>query len=103
MTSFIFPYFHLFIEAEKNVGVPNEKPWITSKSDNEGTKVILNPGDMLVYKGNICEHWREPFTGNECVQVFLHYNNIKTKGSDTNFYDTRPHIGLSNYFKGVKL
>jgi len=93
----------IFIEAEKNVGVPNEKPWITSESDNKGTKVILNPGDMLVYKGNICEHWREPFTGNECVQVFLHYNNIKTKGSDTNFYDTRPHIGLPNYFKGMKL
>jgi len=73
-------------------------------SDNtKGTKVILNPGDMLVYKGNILEHWRDEFNGDHCVQVFLHYNNLETKGSAENIFDTRPHIGLPAWFKGKKI
>ena len=35
----------------------------------EGIAVNLSPGDMLVYKGNILEHWREPFEGERCTQV----------------------------------
>ena len=40
---------------------------------------MLKPGDMLVYKGMILEHWREAFIGQDCAQVFLHYNNTKSK------------------------
>jgi hypothetical protein len=61
-------------------------------------KINLNPGDMLIYRGNILEHWREKFTGKECVQVFLHYNDKKTKDADLNKYDTRPHLGLPDSF-----
>ena len=48
---------------------------------------------MLVYKGNILEHWRNKFEGEECFQVFLHYNK-KTKDSEINLFDGRPHLGL---------
>ena len=65
----------------------------------KGVKVDLKPGDMLVYRGNELEHWREPFKGKDCAQVFLHYNNTKTKGSKENIYDRRPHLGLPAYFK----
>jgi hypothetical protein len=58
---------------------------------------------MLVYKGNILEHWRDAFEGEDCGQVFLHYNNRATAGSDDNIYDGRPHLGLPPYFKGMKL
>ena len=58
---------------------------------------------MLVYKGNLCEHWRETFEGEDCAQVFLHYNNEATKGSNDNIYDGRPHLGLPSYFKRRKL
>ena len=58
---------------------------------------------MLVYKGMILEHWREPFIGKDCAQVFLHYNDQKSKNADKNIYDTRPHLGLPAYFKGVKI
>jgi hypothetical protein len=35
---------------------------------------------MLVYKGMELEHWREPFDGKDCAQVFLHYNkNLKNQ------------------------
>jgi hypothetical protein len=66
----------------------------SEKEGLKGIKVNLNPGDMLVYKGNILEHWREPFKGMDCAQVFLHYNDLKTKGSKENIYDRRPHLGL---------
>ena len=54
---------------------------------------------MLVYKGNILEHWREPFKGTDCAQVFLHYNDLKTKGSKENIYDRRSHLGLPSSLK----
>ena len=66
----------------------------SGKEGLKGIKVDLTSGDMLVYKGNVLEHWREPFKGTNCAQVFLHYNDLKTKGSKENIYDRRPHLGL---------
>jgi hypothetical protein len=66
----------------------------SGKEGLKGIKVDLKPGDMLVYKGNELEHWREPFNGNDCAQVFLHYNNNATPGSLENIYDKRIHLGL---------
>jgi hypothetical protein len=36
----------------------------------EGTKVLLEVGDMLVYSGCELEHWREPFEGTYVVKYF---------------------------------
>ena len=60
---------------------------------------------MLVYKGMILEHWREVFLGEDCAQVFLHYNNTNTDQGDAekNIFDGRPHLGLPSYFRGMKL
>jgi hypothetical protein len=69
--------------------------------NKKGIKVNLEPGDMLIYKGNELEHWRDAFDGENCAQVFLHYNNIKTKGADQNIFDKRIHLGLPGYFKNV--
>ena len=71
----------------------------SQKEGMKGVSVNLQPGDMLVYRGNILEHWREPFKGKDCAQVFLHYNNSKTKGSKENMFDKRPHLGLPSWFK----
>ena len=65
----------------------------------KGIKVDLKPGDMLVYKGCELEHWRNKFKGNQCVQVFLHYNNHKTPNAKDNMFDRRPHLGLPAWFK----
>lgn len=69
------------------------------KNKNKEIKVNLNPGDMLVYKGVILEHWREEFKGDHCTQVFLHYNNMQTEGSNENLFDKRLHLGLPATFK----
>ena len=86
----------IFIEAEKNVGLVEDG--FVGSTENKGTKVLLEPGDMMIYKGMACEHWREPFEGENCVQVFLHYNQKETPGSEENKYDGRSQLGLSYAF-----
>ena len=70
----------------------------TGKTGQAGIEVNLEPGDMLVYSGCDLEHWREEFKGNNCCQVFLHYNK-KAKKAKENLYDKRPHLGLPSDFK----
>jgi len=65
----------------------------------EGTKVLLEVGDMLVYSGCELEHWREPFEGNICGQVFLHYNHVNGPFDEKNKLDGRPMLGLSKFNK----
>lgn len=77
-------------------------PIFIKLSNKKNIQVILEPGDMLVYKGCILEHWREPFQGDECCQVFLHYNNALSDYAEENKYDKRPHLGLPPWFKDAK-
>ena len=88
----------IYLESKKNVGIADGKK-ITVSSNNKGTKIFLNPGDMLVYRGMELEHWREKFQGNDCCQVFLHYNDQKSKEAEKNIYDRRKHLGLPDWFK----
>tara|TARA_Y100001937_G_scaffold116301_1_gene168098 strand:+ start:102 stop:695 length:594 start_codon:yes stop_codon:yes gene_type:complete len=62
-------------------------------------KVNLKQGDMLMYRGCELEHWREPFEGEDCGQVFLHYNNASSKNAKQNKFDGRPMLGLPAFFK----
>ena len=62
-------------------------------------EVNLEQGDMLMYKGCDLEHWRNPFKGENCVQVFLHYNNASSKDAKQNKFDGRPMLGLPAFFK----
>ena len=71
----------------------------SGKVNQKGIKVNLKAGDMLMYQGCELEHWREPFQGEMCAQVFLHYNK---KGKNANQFDGRPHLGLPNWFRGMK-
>ena len=88
----------IHLEPKKNVGIPDGKK-ITVSSANKGIMVNLKPGDMLVYRGMELEHWREEFQGDNCAQVFLHYNDQKSKDADKNVNDIRPHLGLPAWFK----
>ena len=88
----------IYLSPNENVGIPDGKK-ITTESKAKGIKVLLKPGDMLVYSGCELEHWREKFKGKSCGQVFLHYNNKKTPGSQQNLFDKRPHLGLPSWFK----
>jgi len=88
----------IYIDPTGSDNVIDEYKNVMKSNAPKGVKVDLKPGDMLVYRGNLLEHWREPFQGQDCAQVFLHYTNIKTPDAEKNIYDKRPHIGLPNDF-----
>ena len=90
--------WEIFLESKKNVGKPDNKKYF-AESNNKGTSIILKPGDCLAYHGELLEHWREEFQGEDCVQVFLHYNRQDVKGSKENLFDKRLHLGLPAWFK----
>ena len=73
------------IDEYKNIHKPNAP---------KGTKVLLEVGDMLVYSGCELEHWREPFEGTTCGQVFLHYNHVNGPFAEKNRFDKRPMLGV---------
>ena len=79
--------------------------WPIYLKDTKGKEieVKLKPADMLIYSGCELEHWRNQFEGNDCVQVFLHYNDISGKNAEENRYDNRLHLGLPSWFKGKKI
>ena len=60
----------------------------------KGVRVDLKVGDMLIYSGCDLEHWREPFQGTVCSQVFLHYNHANGPFAKTNILDGRPLLGV---------
>jgi len=89
----------LYLDPTGGSNVINERQNLIKPNAPKGIKVNLEQGDMLVYSGCELEHWREKFKGKSCGQVFLHYNNKKTKGAGQNLFDKRPHLGLPDWFK----
>ena len=77
--------------------------WPIFINSTKEIKVNLKVGDMLLYRGNELDHWREPFEGKDCAQVFLHYTNAKTPGAKEKIFDARPHLGLPKDFKNNRL
>ena len=65
----------------------------------ENNKVMLETGDMLIYEGCKLEHWREPFEGDNCGQVFLHYNNANGQFKNMNVFDGREKLGIPSWQK----
>lgn len=90
----------IFVDTSNTDIIPEGEKWVSPM--NKGIEINLKPGDMLVYQGQKIEHWREPFQGNYCAQVFLHYNNLKSENAKENLYDQRPFVGLPTWFKGKK-
>ena len=89
----------IFIDPTGSNNVIDEYKNIHKPNAPKGDKVVLEVGDMLVYNGCDLEHWREPFEGNICGQVFLHYNHLNGKFSDKNKFDGRPMLGLPSFVK----
>ena len=84
----------IFIDGTGADNVIDEYKNIIKPNAPEGTKVLLEVGDMLVYSGCELEHWREPFEGETCGQVFLHYNHVNGPFAEENRFDKRPMLGI---------
>ena len=72
------------------------EPWAIYLDDNGETReAILDPGDILVYRGVDAEHWREPYKGKTPYgQVFLHYNDVNGPYGWSNKLDRRVGLGV---------
>ena len=84
----------IFLDPSGGRHVIDEYKEIHKPGAPKGIKVDLKVGDMLIYAGCELEHWREPFQGNVCSQVFLHYNHANGPYAKTNLYDKRPLLGV---------
>ncbi len=66
--------------------------WFETLS-GEHKAIFLEPGDLIVYKGDTLNHWRNEYTGKRQTQAFLHY--VDRKGNYRDYkYDHRQYIGL---------
>ena len=84
----------IFLDPSGTKSVVNEEKEIHKPNAPKGISIDLEVGDMLVYSGYELEHWREPFEGETCAQVFLHYNNIDGPFGTENKFDKRPLLGI---------
>lgn len=65
----------------------------------ENNPIVLNPTDLIIYRGCDLSHWREKFFTDDNdwhVQGFFHYVNINGPYADYKF-DRRESIGLSKF------
>ena len=86
----------IFIDptGEDNILSGSETTTVVKPGAPKGIQVDLKIGDMLIYAGCDLEHWREPFQGMVCSQVFLHYNHANGPFAKTNIFDKRKMLGL---------
>ena len=84
----------IFLDPTGQKTVIDEYKQIYKPNAPKGFPVDLEIGDMLVYSGCELEHWREPFEGDTCAQVFLHYNDVDGPFGTQNKFDKRPLLGI---------
>ena len=87
-------HWPIYLDPTGSDNVIDEYKNIHKPGAPKGIEVNLKPGDMLIYSGCELEHWREPFQGQLCGQVFLHYNHADGRFAKTNLYDKRPMLGI---------
>lgn len=57
----------------------------------DGKPYSAKSGDCIFYEGPKYEHWREPYKGETCCQVFMHY--VDAHGPNTTVaYDDTNHL-----------
>jgi len=87
----------IFIDPTGSDNVIDEYKNIHKPNAPAGSRVDLEVGDMLMYEGCKLEHWREPFEGDNCGQVFLHYNNMQGPNATDYIFDGRPKLGIPKF------
>lgn len=81
-----------------SLGYPKEQgisPLYMSKKEDgsDASEVMLDVGDICIYRGDIIYHWRKPFTQDWYLQTFLHYVD-KNGVYNNRIYDGRFSLGV---------
>lgn len=72
-----------------------QEPWEIKFEDlsNNEISIMLNEGDIIIYKGDELPHWRNECKYDKHIQFFLHYVDADGIYSDYK-YDGRKMLGL---------
>lgn len=83
------------ISVSINLSQMPDKPWALCLEGRDKLKMAaaLNPGDGLIYRGIELTHWREPFEGEQTVQIFMHYVDQHGPNAEQRF-DRRSALGM---------
>jgi len=82
------------ISTTLTLGYEGPTCWPIIFDEKKCIPVLLEPGEMAVYKGCDVVHWRTEFKGKWHVQVFFHY--VDADGPHKNEYkDRRADFGLN--------
>jgi len=85
------------ISATLTLGYDSKYNWPIFFNEDKEISVMLEPGELAVYKGCEITHWRNPFQGNWHAQVFLHY--VDAEGPFKDFaYDKREELNKTDQF-----
>jgi len=81
------------ISGTLTLGFDADSIWPINFDEDREVGVLLDVGEMAIYKGCDVLHWRTPFKGTWHVQVFLHY--VDANGPHKNqFRDGRESFGI---------
>lgn len=78
------------------IGSYNNESWdiyIKSLYGQEHS-VSLSAGDVLFYRGEICEHWREPLDNEWSTHVFMHWIDFDQPDYKQYYLDGRDSLGF---------
>jgi len=93
------------LSATLALGIPNETPinpiyFSPNKDGSDAVEILLEPGDLCLYRGCDLYHWRPPFEQDWYLQAFLHYVNADGEHKD-GIYDYRPYLGMPKISRRV--
>jgi len=82
-------------EYSATICISKDTDWkiFIESDDGDATEIELYPGDMIVYRGDLLHHWRDPYQGKTHRQLFLHYVDANGKYQNCKF-DGRPMLAL---------
>lgn len=86
------------LSATLALGIPNETVinpicFTANEDGSDAIEILLEPGDLCLYRGCDLYHWRPPFEQDWYLQAFLHYVNAEGEHKH-NIYDGRPFLGM---------
>lgn len=86
-------------EFSASLCIKKDSDWPLWIESTENDELVQNPielecGDLVVYRGNILTHWRDPYAGEEHIQIFLHFVDSEGIYAESNYMDGRPFLGL---------
>jgi len=83
------------ISATLTLGYEADEPWPIFIEGPDGAEgVLLEAGDLAIYRGVECTHWRNEFRGERLVQLFNHYVDADGPHADQAL-DGRSRIGAA--------